>query len=382
MSKGSELIKKRILLVVPSLEIGGQERVAVNTAEGLKNEYDVEIVIFQRRDVDGYNVDCNVINLDIPTKNRKLSKIINQIKRSIRLSRIRNAKKIDYVISFGNTANISNVISGIIGRGKSICGIHGFAELRAKRVLDLVVKLSDRVICITHAMQAELLKQYPTCQKSVVIENGFFFSKKCDDSVIGFESKEPIYVSMGRLEYVKGFDLLIEAFEIVVQTIPKAQLWLVGDGSARRSLEDQAMTKHLQNNIRFWGYQKNPQHILKEASIYVLSSRNEGLSNAIVEALNVELPVIAIDCECGPREILSGKYREKETKNIEYVSYGVLVENFCDEKKRVEYLARAMSDLANNKKEQDNFRKKALSRSEDFSMNMYVKKINRMLDSL
>ena len=154
-------MNKKILLIVPSLEIGGQERIAVNTAEGLRAFCDVEMAVFQERNTECYEAPCNVINLNIPSKNSAIWKVLNQLKRGLKLCLLRNSKKYDYVISFGSTANMSNALSGVFGKGKTVCAIHGFAEVRKSIVLSTIIRLSDRVICIAKAMQAGLLKVYP-----------------------------------------------------------------------------------------------------------------------------------------------------------------------------------------------------------------------------
>jgi len=376
-------MKKRVLLIVPSLEIGGQERIAVNTAEGLRKFYDVEMAVFQERNVDCYAAPCSVINLNIPAKRPAIRKVLNQLKRSLKLFLLRNRKKYDYVLSFGSTANMSNALSGIFGKGKTICAIHGFAEVRKSVVLSTIIKLSDKVICIAKAMQSGLLNIYPQCQNSIVIENGYVLHNVTETDIgRNHRSDFPVFVSMGRMEHVKGFDILISAFRRVHAVIPESQLWLIGDGSLRGDLEKECADNGLEHAVKFFGYLKDPHTVLQDASIYVLSSRNEGLPNALIEALNAQLPVISVDCISGPREILTGKYEKKTSFGIEHADNGILVENFPDEDKRVKYLAKAMIDLAGNPELQMSLRNRALQRAMDYSLESYIGKLQDLLASL
>lgn len=376
-------MKKKVLLVVPSLNIGGQERIAVNTAIGLQEHFDVKIAIFQKQNTDQYEAPCSVINLNVPTKKGTFGKLTNQLLRGIKLCLLRNKEKFDYVISFGNTANLSNVISGICGCGKTISGIHGFAEVKKGIILSIIIRLSDKVICITHAMQAGLLKLYPECNKSVVIENGYIlWDTERLSPTHDSDGEKIIFVSLGRFEHVKGFDLLVRAFQIVLKSLPTAELWLIGDGSQRQSIEKDIEELGITEKVKLWGYQKDPQMIMKDASIYVLPSRNEGLSNAIIEALNVKLPVLAVDCECGPRELLTGFHEKKDGFAIEYAKNGVLVENYDNEDRRIEQLAKAMIDLSRDEAYQEKLRSRAFLRAQDYSLDVYIRKLARLFESL
>ena len=216
-----------------------------------------------------------------------------------------------------------------------------------------------------------------------MIENGYILHDTVDLCAKNVpDTKFPIFVSMGRMERVKGFDLLIRAFQKVYSVIPEAQLWLIGDGSLRSELEKECRERGLEHAIKILGYIKNPHEVLQHASIYVLSSRNEGLPNALIEALNALLPVISVDCVSGPREILTGQYTERNAYGIEYAPNGVLVENFPDEDERVEHLAKAMVELAKNPEMQEAFRNKAAQRAMEFSLDAYVEKMRNMLNSL
>ena len=83
---------KKILLVVPSLGIGGQEKIAINTAIALKGEYDVKIVIFQKKEAE-YDYPCEVVNLNVPSQKGTFRKIINQIVRIFKMAVLRKKEK-------------------------------------------------------------------------------------------------------------------------------------------------------------------------------------------------------------------------------------------------------------------------------------------------
>lgn len=116
--------------------------------------------------------------------------------------------------------------------------------------------------------------------------------------------RAPRIVACGRLIHQKGFDLLLEALARV--RLPVApELVIVGDGARRPELEAQARALGLGQRVRFTGFLLNPWQELAQGDVFVLSSRWEGFGNVLIEAMACGLPVIASDCDFGPREILT-----------------------------------------------------------------------------
>ena len=102
-------------------------------------------------------------------------------------------------------------------------------------------------------------------------------------------------MSVGRLEEVKGHDVLVEAFARVQDRVPDAQLLIVGDGSRRGALQDMVADLGVGESVRFEGG-LDPGAVrdrLREADVFALPSRSEGLSNALLEALATGVPAVA-----------------------------------------------------------------------------------------
>lgn len=115
----------------------------------------------------------------------------------------------------------------------------------------------------------------------------------------------PVIIGIGRLVKNKNFDHLIEVFDILREK-RECRLVIVGEGPARTDLDSIAENSPFRQDIFFTGRLENPFPYLRYASVMVLTSSYEGLSNTIIEALALGTPVVSTDCPFGPREILEG----------------------------------------------------------------------------
>ncbi len=121
-------------------------------------------------------------------------------------------------------------------------------------------------------------------------------------------SKPPVILAAGRLTRQKGFPTLLEAFARLCARRP-ARLLILGEGPDRPYLEAMSRRLAVEGLVDLPGFQTNPYAYMSRAALFVLSSRWEGLSNVLVEALALGVPVVATDCPSGPREILDhGRY--------------------------------------------------------------------------
>jgi glycosyltransferase involved in cell wall biosynthesis len=130
----------------------------------------------------------------------------------------------------------------------------------------------------------------------------------CENSV-GWNAESKTIVAAGRLVPQKGFDVLIKAHAKLIKRSFDHKLIILGDGNLRDELQELARGLGVSDSVVFEGYVVDPSVYFKNATVFVLSSRFEGLGMVILEAMMAGAPVVATDCPYGPAEILeNGKY--------------------------------------------------------------------------
>ncbi len=115
----------------------------------------------------------------------------------------------------------------------------------------------------------------------------------------------PVVLGVGRLTAAKDFGTLIRAFA-ELRKRRAARLLILGEGEERAPLTALARELQVHEDVALPGFDDNPFRYMKRAGAFVLSSRWEGLGNALVEAMACGVPVVSTDCPNGPREILEG----------------------------------------------------------------------------
>ncbi len=118
----------------------------------------------------------------------------------------------------------------------------------------------------------------------------------------------PVILGVGSLEPRKDFPTLLRAFATVRKRQP-ARLIILGEGRERQALQALSETLGIAADVNLPGYEPNPYPHMRQAGVFVLSSRREGASAVIIEAMACGTPVVSTDCPSGPSEALdNGRY--------------------------------------------------------------------------
>ncbi|RTZ64981.1 MAG: hypothetical protein DSZ29_04820 [Aquificaceae bacterium] len=332
---------KKIALVIADLDLGGGQRVAINLADALAKKHDVSILIFQDQHIH-YQPSGKIVHLQCPEKKSILGKVFNVFKRSYTLRKHFKQAQYDHIYSFMETANFPTAIASREAILSVHCNPRKLLSFFEKVLLRLTYHRAKQVIAVSDDV-ADILKEDFSLKHVSRIYNPVDLDAIAKQSKTPYVHHKPYIVALGRLNEVKRFDLLIEAYA-KTKAQQQCDLIIVGEGEMRTSLEQQIKALNLTNKVHLAGVKMNPYPYLADAKFLVLSSRTEAFPMVLVEALATKCPVIATDCPTGPREII------KQGEN------GLLVKN-----EDATAMTKAIDKLYFDEALQDKMRNNALS---------------------
>lgn len=351
-------MKKKILFLIPSLEIGGgAERITSLITKRLSKKYEISILtFFNLKNIYPFRGKHYSLKENAGILNRLLTFLkVQEIIRPIRINHVINSISPDLIISMTDFANQPAIIAKSIFRIKIplIITIHGNpkkAYEKKNRHFNFLIKLLyrlnsiEKIITVSNESQDILEKEYKISRKKMhTIYNGIDLEKinKMKKNKIeiynDFFYNDEIFkfITIGRLVPLKGHKYLIEAFSRVKKEVPNSKLFIIGDGPIKDQLKMVIQKKSLENDIFLLGLRENPFKFLANSDIFVFSSLYEGFPTVLLEAMACGLPIISTNCKTGPYEILdNGKY-------------GLLVEilNSIDLEEKMKLLAKDSSLL-------------------------------------
>ncbi|MBS1188456.1 MAG: glycosyltransferase [Rhodocyclaceae bacterium] len=175
--------------------------------------------------------------------------------------------------------------------GKLKRTIHRLALRRA----DAIVVQSDAARAVLGAGQRRRTSVIPNPIRPV--------TSRAAPGVPGADGRYKM-VALGRLDPVKGYEMLLRAWARIHSRLPQWVLVIHGEGAERDHLESIIAEAGLAGRAFLPGSTDEAEARLAEAHLFVLTSRNEGFPNSLCEAMAVGLPVVATDCRCGPADIV------------------------------------------------------------------------------
>lgn len=313
------MLEDKVSVFAPSLVGGGAERVLVTLANA-----------FAMR---GYNVDLVLATAvgpyleDVSSSVRMIDLRAGRIMRAIiPLARYLRREQPDAMLSALGHANVAAIIAKIISRSSTrlVVSEHttvspggGGGQTFIARVNWLLMRLlypgADGICTVSKAASKGLARSINMRLEDVqTIYNPFDLAliarqaaQPLDDAWLG-ENDVPVLLAAGRLNDEKDYPTLIRAFSQLRER-RKARLLILGEGPLRAELERLAQNYGLtDDDLRMPGFARNPYAYMARCSVFVLSSRREGLPTVLIEAMTCGAPVVSTNCPSGPDEILEG----------------------------------------------------------------------------
>ncbi len=165
-------------------------------------------------------------------------------------------------------------------------------------------KKYDLAVCVSDDVRRSFTEMYGPAVEVRTVYNCYDDAeilRKADMQVV--ETTERAVVAIGRLTAQKGFDRLLRVWKRLSDEGICCKLRILGEGENRNMLEALIEENSLDGMVTLCGFQENPYPMLKNAALYVCSSRYEGFSTTVIESLILGTPVVTTDCT-GMREIL------------------------------------------------------------------------------
>ena len=308
-----------VLFTIHSLSGGGAERVTITLANYWAGKgWRVTIVTMVGKDSDFYVLDdrINHIALDLVySSSTILHSVYHNLVRVRALRAVLRSEKPDVAIAMMVTAN---ALLALAGTG---LGIELFGSERnyppAMQIGPVWEKIRRWTYPKLSMLVAQTAKESDWFRKNTAVRNIAVIPNPVNypiaaqaprvspDAELEMSGCDRTLLAVGRLVEQKGFDRLIAAFASISRKYPRWDLIILGEGHLRGALEMQALALEVSERVHMPGLVGNVGDWFESADIYVLTSRFEGFPNTLLEALAYGLPAVAIDCDVGPRDILS-----------------------------------------------------------------------------
>ena len=179
-----------------------------------------------------------------------------------------------------------------------------------------------------------------------------------------YNSESKRVIAVGRLEWQKGYDNLIKIWEIVSEIHPDWKLAIFGEGTLKSSLKTTIKSAGL-TNINIYPFTSNISKEYSNSSIFALSSRFEGFSLVLLEAMQHGLPCIAFDCPFGPSDV------------IENNKCGYVIDN-----NNINLFAEKLCNLIESVELRSNFSDAARKRAKLYNIDVIMERWKRLFKSL
>ncbi len=305
--------RPRVLLLIPHLGGGGAEQVTALLARGLSQEkYELHLGLVTQAGAGPEDLPRQLMIHALGAKRVRagafrLLRLVRRLKPDVILSGMAHLNFLVLLLRpfFPQGTRVLVRQNGAVSASPAFPGLPASTRLLYR----LLYPHADRVICQTAAMAKELAGEFGIPEgRLAVLPNPVDVDEI--RAAIGenlWTGPGPHLLAVGRLSREKGFDLLLQALAAVRERFPCADLTIAGAGGEEAALKAQCRELGLEAAVHFAGHVHRPAAYFAGASAFVLSSRHEGLPNALLEAAAAGLPIVALPASQGVVDLLRGK---------------------------------------------------------------------------
>jgi glycosyltransferase involved in cell wall biosynthesis len=309
----------RLALYLPNLDGGGAERMMVNLANGfLRWEVKVDLVLAAAQGpyLEEVRADVRIIDLASAGVLASLPKLVHYLRRErpdALLATLNHASVVALL-----ARRLAGVPTRVVNRESNMLFPGAVQSPKRKALREAVRRTypwADAHIAVSQGV-ANDLKRFVSlpAERVYTIYNPVVTETLSEKACAPLQhpwfaaGEPPVILGVGRLTPQKDFSTLLRAFAAVRRTRP-ARLVILGEGGERGTLEELAAELGVAADVELPGFADNPFAYMARASVFVLSSRFEGLPGVLIQAMACGCPVVATNCPSGPSEVLvDGRY--------------------------------------------------------------------------
>ena len=301
---------KRLAVLLPSLDGGGAERVAIELIEQwLRDGHSIDLVLMRRQGalLPLLPKAAQVIDLRAKRIRDALLPLVRYLRRR------RPAALQASMWPLTVVAVVARRLAGVKTRlvlsdhstlSKEYAGLSAFRTRIFRSTIAWAYPRADGRVVVSNSAADDVAQLSGIDRNSITVIYSPVRQAPKGRRGGGRKSGDARILTVGRLSQEKNHALLIRAFAILNRSRP-ARLTILGTGGLESSLKDLARSEGVADRVTFAGFAIDPFPYYADADLFVLSSDFEGFGLVLVEAMSSGVPVVSTDCESGPREILA-----------------------------------------------------------------------------
>lgn len=308
----------KVIFFIGSISKGGASRVLSRIVRPISERgFSVKVVSLDNAMEEGnYKFEGAEVIFLSSFYNPSSLRFANRVKKILAIRKILSEDKNVVAVSFLNYVNVALVLAAVFLKNKVIVSERTSPSRYMSRVWErkfygIVYSRADYVVVQTDRARLWFERNIPKSNPIVIpnpveypVDRGEMSDVEnvAKQKILSERSK--VVLSVGRLERVKRFDILIGAFSLSGLRDDGYKLVIIGEGGEESSLRDVAISCGVDRDVFFLGGSKSLDYWYSISGMYVLSSEHEGFPNSLLEAAVYEVPLVAFDIEFGPSDII------------------------------------------------------------------------------
>lgn len=311
----------RIALLVPTLVIGGVERVFANLANGLHDQgVEVDLVVGSAEGEMRALVQPGINLFDLQTKRMLLSvpglaQYLRSRTPEVLIAAMTHSSAAAVLALKVARSNVKIIATEHNTMSKIVANTRGLKYRLMPLWSRWALSSAHHIVAVSHGVADDVAlrtgiprSRFQVIYNPVISDSLYRAAQEPVEHRWLQPGEPPVVLAVGRLDKQKNFPMLVRAFHLVRNATP-ARLMILGEGPDRSRIECAVRELGLADDVALPGFQHNPYRFMRRASVFALSSGWEGFGVVLVEALAMGLPVVSTNCTYGPSEILgNGKY--------------------------------------------------------------------------